>query len=184
MRLVKHCILFILTVLLLFQCKKDDPNPIINITDNNFLDALIELGIDTDGDGQISNTEAESVTYLDVSGTLQVGGGSEYQYESGMISNMKGIESFINIDSLNCSCNELSSLDVSNLGRLTWLNCLANHLTSLDVSGNVALQALFCSGNQITGIDVSNNSALESLICSGNLLTSLDVSRKFDITYL
>lgn len=47
---------FILTMVLLCQCEKDpDPEQVLEVTipDNNFLNALIELGIDTNGDGII-----------------------------------------------------------------------------------------------------------------------------------
>ena len=40
---------FCLAVVILSQCEKEEPY--VNIPDNNFLNALIELGIDTDGDG-------------------------------------------------------------------------------------------------------------------------------------
>jgi hypothetical protein len=84
MRLIVRYISFILAVLLLVQCEKDDPY--VNITDDNFLNALVELGIDTDGDGQISHTEAEAVISLDVS--------------QDSISDMTGIEKFVNLDTL------------------------------------------------------------------------------------
>ena len=57
---------FMLTVVLICQCEKDEPIPNVTIPDDNFLSALIELGIDTDGDGKISHAEAEAVTSLDV----------------------------------------------------------------------------------------------------------------------
>jgi hypothetical protein len=53
--------LFILTMVLLSQCEKDNPIPQVTIPDDKFLNALIKLGIDTDGDGKISSAEAEGV---------------------------------------------------------------------------------------------------------------------------
>jgi len=73
-------------IVLFTQCEKDKPNPQVTIPDNNFLNALIELGIDTNGDGIISPAEAEVVTSLNVRG--------------GNISDMTGIEAFFNLDTL------------------------------------------------------------------------------------
>ena len=100
MKTLIKALLFIITLAFLCHCDKNDPNPSINIPNNNFLNALIELGVDTDGDGIISAAEAEEITYLDV-------GVQE-------ISDLTGIEAFVNLDTLNCGRNQLTSLDVSN----------------------------------------------------------------------
>jgi Leucine-rich repeat (LRR) protein len=78
------------------QCKKE---PVVNIEDNNFLKALTEQGVDTDGDGFISQSEAEVITSQDVS--------------DDSISGMTGIEAFVNLDTLKCSNNQITSLDFS-----------------------------------------------------------------------
>ena len=116
---------FMLTMILISQCQKDEPNPIVTISDDNFLSALIELGIDTDGDSQISNSEAATIRSLDV---------SECE-----ISDLNGIEKFVNLDTLWCYDNQLTSLDVSNLLDLRYLGCGNNQLISLDVTDNAAL---------------------------------------------
>jgi hypothetical protein len=45
---------------LLKRCDKEGPLPNIHIPDNNFLNALIELGVDINEDGSISSEEAEN----------------------------------------------------------------------------------------------------------------------------
>jgi len=95
------------------------------------LNALIERGIDINGDCIISTDEAAQVHFLDVSWCS--------------ISDLKGIEEFVNLDTLDCSTNQLTSLDVSNNTALTSLWCAENQLTSLDVSHNTALAGLNCS---------------------------------------
>ena len=168
--LFKVLYLFLAMTLIFTQCDKDDPinpNP-VNIPDNAFLNALIELGIDYNGDSLISYAEAEAVTSL-------VGLGDKG------ISDLRGIESFVNLKNLLCSSNQLTSLDVSNNTALKNLYCGSNQLTSLDVSNNTALERLFCGPNQLTSLDVSNNIDLFDLYCHDNQLTSLDVSNN---TYL
>ncbi len=71
----------------------------VEIGDDAFLNALIEMGVDTDGDGQISTLEAEEITSLNVS-------------RNG-ISDMSGLDAFINLERLICFENNLTSLDIS-----------------------------------------------------------------------
>ena len=147
----------------------------VTIHDTAFLAALIEEGVDTNKDGQISYAEAEDAINLNV-------------VDRG-ITNMTGVEAFVNLEELNCFANQLTSLDISNNTLLKELYCPVNQLTSLDVSKNIALEVLMCSYNQLTSLDVSKNINLISgfaigrtpgLDCSGNLLTTLDVSNNTD----
>ena len=92
------------------------------------------------------------------------------------LSDLSGIEYFVNLRSLDCQKNQLASLDVSNLTKLTALTCNENQLTSLDVSSLTNLSNLYCQYNQLTTLDVSQNAALWDLRCSNNQLTELNVS--------
>ena len=89
----------------------------IKIPDQSFLDALLEPGLDEEGevqiidsndDGLISYYEAEAITYLDVSGKG--------------ISDMTGIENFVNLEVLDCSDNQLIKLDLSRNKKLKELD--------------------------------------------------------------
>jgi photosystem II stability/assembly factor-like uncharacterized protein len=134
----------------------------VGILDTAFLYALIDEGVDTNGDSLISYTEAEAVTSVDVSGKG--------------ISDMTGIEAFINLEHLQCRHNDITSLDVSSCTALKLLYCNSNQLTSLDVSNNSALGGLGCRDNQLISLDVSDNTLLTELYCHVNQLTSLNVS--------
>ena len=100
------------------------------------------------------------------------------------IQSLQGIEYFTALLTLDCSDNQLTSLDVSKNTALIKLDCYKNQLTSLDVSGCTALTELYCYENQLTLLDVSNNTALKTLDCSDNQLTSLDVSKNTALEYL
>ena len=100
------------------------------------------------------------------------------------LTSLKGIEYAINLDYLNCSHNNLTSLDLSNNPLLTQLDCSYNSLTVLDVSNQPLLAYLRCMVNQITDLNVSTASLLTDLICSDNPLTSLDVSNNPLLTTL
>ncbi len=93
------------------------------------------------------------------------------------LSDLSGIEYFVNLRSLDCQKNQLASLDVSNLTKLTDLTCNDNQLASLDVSSLTELSILYCQYNQLTTLDVSQNTALWNLNCSNNQLSELNVSK-------
>ncbi|MGZ0015944.1 T9SS type A sorting domain-containing protein [Yeosuana sp. AK3] len=136
----------------------------VNIPDNNFEQALIDLGIDSDG---IVNTQTllndiQGITILNVS--------------SKSISDLTGIESFTSLENLNCSSNQLSSLDLSNNEQIGFLDCSENLLTSLNLGLAPDLYYLICSKNLLTSLDVSNYANLDVLSCEDNKLTSLNVN--------
>jgi len=147
-------------------------NPLVYIPDTAFLYALIEEGVDTNGDSLISYAEAEAVTSIDVSGEMEEfwGGTLICGSNRGEIISLEGIETFINLDTLNCYCNSIESLDLSSNKALTYMDCASNPLHSLDVSNNTVLtyldcdlRRLMCDCDQLTSLDVSNNTKLEAL---------------------
>ena len=145
----------------------------VAIDNTNFPDANFRTIVeyyDTNKDSSLSDTEIAAVEEIAC-------------YDKG-ISNLKGIEYFTALRSLNCGRNQLTSLDVSKNTALTKLYCKKNQLTVLDVSKNTALTYLRCNYNQLTSLDVSKNTALTKLYCSNNQLTSLDVSKNTALTGL
>lgn len=182
--------------LLISQCNRIGPDELVEIPDSAFLKALISEGVDENGDGQISYDEAETVISLDI--------------PSSNISDITGIEAFVNLDSLVLRMNpistpdvsknsmlkyldvsgcELTSIDISKNVELEYLNCagdmaLDNYLSVLDVSNIIKLESLDCSGNEITALDISNNISLKTLICGRNMIQSLDVYSNTELTRL
>ncbi|WP_108808120.1 hypothetical protein [Aquimarina spinulae] len=141
--------------------------------DINFKNALlahIDPIIDTNTDGEISIEEALVVEKIDVS--------------KKKISNLSGIEYFGVLTYLDCSINQLTSLDISKNTELTYLDCSGDGLTSLDMSKTPKLTHLDCAGNQLTSLDVSKNTKLINLLSAFNQLTSLDVSKNPALTRL
>ncbi len=147
MKTIDKVLFFLITVCLFGQCRKE-ANPVF-IPDMFFLNSLIEWGVDTNGDGIIAYIEAGVIIYLDLRGDS--------------IADLTGIEAFVNLDTLDCSRNQLSSLDFSNITALVNLNCSSNQITSLDISNNTAIKTLCCYDNQLTSLDVSNNTALQDI---------------------
>ena len=142
------------------------------IPDVNFEQALIDLNIDKD------NTINGSVATADISGVTSL------NVRSKNISDLTGIQDFSSLIQLDCSYNQLTSLNVTQNSALTQISVYENQLTTLDVSQNNALTILTCPGNQLTTLDVSQNLDLTSLVCGDNQLTTLDVSQNLDLTNL
>lgn len=173
---MKNCLLLILCI----GITLNSLGQIINIPDQNFLNALLHIGADRNGDAKISVDEAELITFMDVSDK--------------MISDLTGIEHFTNLDTLYCFWNNLPSLNISNLNRLIVLNCNGNNLSSLDLSNNKELQHLNCNHNVLTELDLSQNTKLTTLICGcayyisdcykNNLITHLNLSTNINLETL
>ena len=141
-----------------------------NFPDVNFRDCVSDQSIDLNTNGYLTEDEISYVSYLTIS--------------SRGIANLKGIEHFTALTSLNCSFNQLTTLDVSKNVELVELSCENNQLTALDVSKNTKLTSLYCFENQLATLNVANCTALTSLHCSNNKLTTLSLSDNVGLTEL
>ena len=135
---------------------------VVNIPDANFKAKLIALGLDINNDGQIQTSEALAQTNINVSNSN--------------ISDLTGIQAFINLNDLNCEYNYLASLNISSLTNLQFLSCSNNQLTSLNLAGLTNLQDLNCLSNQLLILNVSSLTNLQTLYCGENQLTSLNLN--------
>ena len=154
------------------EVTKVDPECLVDIPDANFKNYLIEnFSINTNGDGEIQCEEAEG--YFNEINCAELD-----------ISDLKGIEAFPFISSLDCSSNLLNSIDLSKNTSLRTLNCSNNNLSAVSLANNVQLYAIDCHGNRLTALDVSHIEGLDELNCSDNLLTSLDISKNTILTSL
>ncbi|MDI9258528.1 T9SS type A sorting domain-containing protein [Flavobacterium sedimenticola] len=159
---------------------------IVTIPDANFKAKLLSIGVDANLDGEIQVSEAQTLTVLDVS--------------SLNISDLTGIESFTNINNLDCSSNQLNSLNLSGFSNLTKLNCSYNQITNLnfaslpapeallsltcdhnplntfDITLLTNIEELYCSYVNISGIDLSNAGHLVRLYCAGNPISTINFS--------
>jgi hypothetical protein len=92
------------------------------------------------------------------------------------LSDVTGIEYFININRLYLSGNKLTFLpDLSRLTQLIRLHVDTNKLTTLpDLQAMTSLQYLWCHYNKITSLpSMANMTSVQSFFCQRNLLTSL-----------
>lgn len=147
--------------------------PSIDPEDDIFLQFCIER-FDTDGDGTVSQYEADKVKSITCSDME--------------IAKLTDIDKYSNLETLDCSGNKLVSLDLSKNRHLTGVNCKRNSLRSLSVAGCKELRTLDCSYNSLSSLDLSSATALQSVDCSNNSLATLNVGgcsalRTLDCSY-
>lgn len=115
----------VLTLLLVFSVAAFAQST--SIPDSNFEQALVDLGIDSDGivNGQVLTSNIENVISLNL------------RYKN--ISDLTGIEDFISLEDLNVFGNHLSTLSMTNNTALMTLDASVNPLNSIDLSNNILL---------------------------------------------
>ena len=112
------------------------------VPDDNFEQALIDLGYDTTLDDSVVTANISGVTSLDVINKE--------------ISDLTGIEAFAALTELNVNNNKLTSLDVSKNVDLRVLAVSKNQLTNLDLSKNNNLVFLNAAVNKLTSLNMRN----------------------------
>lgn len=167
---------FVFILFITISCSSDEtPNPVDNdyldIPDIHFETELIEQGIDSDGlvDQQMLRSDAEKVSRLDLN----------LLSHFGEISDLTGIEGFVNITFLSATGHEIKDVDLSLNTKLDTLLLNANYLANIDLSNNshlvyVDLQANeFSTSTSIVGLPNATN--LKELDLSWNYLQDFSI---------
>ena len=156
------------------------------IPDSIFEQHLINLGYDNTLDSLVIT---DSISSID---TLIIIGFSGFE-----ITNLIGIEDFSNLNYLDCSNNNIDTLNLNSNERLKYLDCSSNsldlwridslnaldilkcsfnNLTDLNTVGNGSLTVLECISNNIDFLNLDNNTFLGTVRCGHNNLSALDLS--------
>lgn len=138
----------------------------VNIPDGDFKTYLLgNLEINLNDDSEIQLEEAETYT-----GEIDLG--------SRGISDLTGLESFINITSFSSSGNNFTELDLSMFVYLKSVSVLEyQFLKTMKLPTNSDLIEVHCEARGLTSIDIPYNENLKKLTCTRNSLTTLDVSQ-------
>ncbi len=136
----------------------------ITIIDPNFEQALIDLNMDYDDvvDTKIFKDIAEKITILDVSNKN--------------ISDLTGIEGFVNLETLTANKNNLTNVNISDNVKLKILNLDENKIANIDLTNNIQLEEIMLYNNDLSTINLSQNTLLKILDLDTNNLTSIDIS--------
>lgn len=158
------------------ECPKETYVP-----DNNFEQALIDLGYDDVLDDYVLTSSIDVVESLVI-------------IDKG-ITSLTGIEDFKSLVYLKTSdgvldykldenANQIASIDVSKNTKLEYLDLGENKIKSLDISKNPNLVYLEIQFNQISTLDLSSNPDLEVLSAGFNQLKTLDLSKSTNLINL
>ncbi len=137
-----------------------------NFPDENLRNYLKESGFDKNDDGYFSQSELDAV--------------EEMEATYNKLENLKGLEYFRNLKSLDIRLNNISGeLDLQLFPNLTSVYCDDNEITSIRFGENCKLELIGCNYNQIEVLDVSGLDHLGQLGCTGNPLKVLKFNEKW-----
>ena len=132
------------------------------VPDDNFEEALIEMGLDDVMDNYVLTNNISSITIVDLN-------------DRGIIETT-GIEDFISLDNLNFENNRIKSIDLFKNTNLKEANFSKNLIEEIDISENKLLEKLNLNDNLLFEIELSYNSRLKNIDISKNNFESIDIS--------
>lgn len=152
----------------------------VEINDTNFPDPVflqyVKDNIDTadttsgQKDDKLSKAERDAVMKINI--------------DNKNCTDLTGIAYFANLTELDCSDNQLTTLDVSKNAKLRILRCYNNGMEKLNLGDITHLTLLNCNDNNLTELDVSKNPYLEDLECRENKLRRVVIGKKYSLTTL
>ena len=190
------CIVLIITIVLLQMNNKVFASEGISFDKFNFLDAKFREAIQDvypayTKDGILTSDEISKILSLDVS-------------ESG-ITNLTGIEYFVNLKYLNVSVNNLTELDLSKNIQLKTIEASNNqllesielpkdieniyinfnyNLKGFDISKYEKLKNFYGADVRLENVDLTNLTEIIALDLSNTNLSQIDVSKNIKLEYL
>ena len=132
------------------------------VPDDNFEEALIEMGLDDVMDDYVLTNNISSITIIDLNGRS--------------ILETTGIEDFISLNNLNFENNRIKSIDLYKNTSLKEANFSKNLIEEIDISENQLLEKLNLNNNLLSEIELSYNRRLKIIEISDNNFESIDIS--------
>ena len=134
-----------------------------NFPDPNFRTYILE-NHDDDQDGYLSEDEIKKVDVIACKGLK--------------IKSLQGIEKFTELIMLECSENEIVSLDATKNPKLATVICISGNLKDIKLGNNEMLTYLFVHNNQLSSLDLSGCPNLKALSVYLNPLGTVDISKQ------
>lgn len=161
-------------LLLLFHAKAEAQT--ILFEDDAFKLLLLEHQpvIDVNQDQEISISEAEDVTELNI--TLS--------NNSSIVESFEGIQFFVNLENLVIQNLSLNINDFSIFPKLKRLKLRYNEIDQIVIDQNLELIELTSRFNSLTQIDLANNTKLEKLSIENSLISEIELANNTELKYL
>ena len=142
-----------------------------NFPDKNFR-KYIAKKYDENKDGVLSKKEQDSVLKINI----------PYVEESEpVIRNLKGVEFFINLETLDCINTGVTDLDVSKNTKLEHLSVYSSPVKKLDLRKNTKLKHLDVGSSDVKKLDLRKNTKLEYLCFMYSSIKTLDLSKNTEL---
>jgi hypothetical protein len=137
-------------------------------------DGLVDSNVDTNNDGEVSVTEAQSVTNLDFINTNGV-----------VMNDIEGIQSFINLESI-VNLFGIENADFTNMVNLKRIDAHyfdfgSTTVNTLIITGCNQLEELKIKSDIITNLDLTGIFTLTSMDLDLESITSLDISNQINL---
>ena len=134
----------------------------ISFPDKNFKDALIDLGLDTNKDGNIQKSEVANVKEL-------------YVVKAG-ITSLAGIKNFTSLEDHGFYENKLKTVDLEGMKTLKFIYGFRNEITQIKLKGCSNLEILALDNNELSSIDLNGLTKLREIDINWNKLQRVDLS--------
>ena len=136
-------------------------------------DATTWKGVSFDEEGYISKLD---LSYKYLTGKLDLSGFSHLTTLDCSGNNLTSIDvtNCIALEKIDCYFNtSLQELLVKGCVRLTYINCYMGEIQTVDLSDCISLEELVCSNNQLEMLDLTSLSKLSKLHCDSNKITEI-----------
>jgi hypothetical protein len=158
---------------------------IINIPDANFKAKLLSSNensfVAVDVIGNKIRIDINNNNEIEINEALLVSG---LNIDSANISNLTGLENFINLKTLQCLGNLVTDLDASKLSNLKALYCYNNRLLSINVVGLENLETLEIGNNPLSELNLNGLKRLKTLNCYSCNLINLNLDGLSNLEFL
>ena len=171
---MKKTYLILIGLFTIISCEKSEDNTppeeiekFVNIPDATFKDYFLKNAQwNINQDEEISFSEAENITFIDINIPTN---------SVNRITNVIGIESFINLTSIKMTFTNITSIDFSKNQKLSYIYLGSNKIEEIKITTLPELKEFHAQANSLKNLDLTGCKKLERIDVAGNNLSSLNV---------